>query len=208
MERGQGPLERTGRDTTAQRSGFHSAFKGGWCRLSRLLMQLMQPCPEYSPDRQNNGLSSMTEFRVLIFVAWLVASPFGFAQAQSAAPVRFRFRESKPTTYRLESGAPGRTIPRDWVKAWPENASRFPVEFGSRVVLRLKPGTQVGELLKDSPPRPGRAIAPDLYIVHAADALTALSEAQRLSDRPEVLGSCPVRRRLPIRLHGDRKSVV
>src|SRR6185295_15069737 len=47
-----------------------------------------------------------------------------------------------------------------------------------------------------------RAVAPDLFILQAPDATTALIEAQRLADQPDVLMSCPVRRRLQIRLHG------
>src|SRR5207249_1165002 len=57
-------------------------------------------------------------------------------------------------------------------------------------------------LLTTSPLTPARVVAPNLFILQAPDALTALIEAQRLADQPQVLMSCPVRRQLRIHLHG------
>src|SRR6185503_14650072 len=75
-----------------------------------------------------------------------------FAQApQSGSATRYHFREPRQTYYRVETGpVPARAANArlDWVKAWPENGSRFPVEFGSRVGLQLRPGTDLRELLK------------------------------------------------------------
>ena len=130
----------------------------------------------------------------------------GFAQAPPAASVaRYHFRESRQTYYRVEAGlvpahAAGARL--DWVKAWPENGSPFPVEFGSRVGLQLKPGIDLRELIKERPLTFSRLVAPNLFILQAPNAMTALIEAQRLADQPEVLMSCPVRRRSQLRLHG------
>ena len=68
----------------------------------------------------------------------------------------------------------------DWVKAWPENGSRFPVEFGSRVGLQLKPGTDLRELLAERPLTVSRVVAPNFFILQAADAIarTLLSQAE------------------------------
>src|SRR6266568_2565047 len=148
----------------------------------------------------------MNGFRLLIVGVCSVAALTGFAQAPPAAlSARFHFRESRQTYYRAETEqipARAANARRDWVKAWPENGSRFPVEFGSRVGLQLKPGTDLRELLTKSPLTISRVVAPNLFILQAPDAMTALIEAQRLADRSEVLMSCPIRRRLQIRLHG------
>src|SRR5437773_2112645 len=148
----------------------------------------------------------MNGFRLLIVGVCSFAALTGFAQAPLAAlAARFHFRETRQTYYRVETNlipARAANARRDWVKAWPEYGSRFPVEFGSRVGLQLKPGTDLRELLKERPLTVSRVVAPNLFILQAPDAMTALIEAQRLADQPEVLMSCPIRRRLQIRLHG------
>src|SRR5256886_6767066 len=91
--------------------------------------------------------------RTLICLGGLAAFA-AFAQTPPApSDARFHFREPKPTTYRVEQqnaaggAAQGRS---NWLRAWPENASRHPVQFGSRVPLQLKPRTDIQELLKGS----------------------------------------------------------
>src|SRR5205807_7272500 len=148
----------------------------------------------------------MNGFRLLIVGVCSFGELTGFAQAPPAAVVaRFHFREPRERYYRVEADLiPARatnTRP-DWVSAWPEKGSRFPVEFGSRVGLQLKSGTDLQELLKGRPLTLSRVVASNLFILQAPDAVTALIQAQRLADRSEVLMSCPIRRRLQIRLHG------
>ncbi len=127
----------------------------------------------------------MNGFRLLIVGVCSFAALTGFAQAPpTASAPRFHFRESRPMNYRVEAdliparAANGRL---DWVKAWPENGSRFPVEFGNRVGLQLKPGTDLRELLAERPLTVSRVVAPNFFILQAADAITALIEAQRIS---------------------------
>src|SRR5437667_4157463 len=152
----------------------------------------------------------MNGFRLLIFGLSSFAASTVFAQAPTAALAgRLHFRESRQTYYRVEFDlipALAANAPRNWVKAWPETGSRFPVEFGSRVGLQLKPGTDLRELVTGSPLTLSRVVAPNLFILQAPDATTALIQAQRLADQPEVLMSCPVRRRLQLRLHGPYSS--
>src|SRR5438477_11811834 len=144
--------------------------------------------------------------RLLIVGVCSFAALPGFAQAPPAAVVaRFHFRESRQSYYRVEADlVPARATSArpGWVRAWPENGSRFPVEFGSRVGLQLVPGTELRELLTESSLALSRVVASNLFILQAPDVMTALSEAQRLADQPGVLMSCPIRRRLQIRLHG------
>jgi len=99
-----------------------------------------------------------------------------FAQTPPApASARFHFREPKATAYRVEQQNTAGSAALNWVKAWPENASRYPVEFGSRVALQLTPGTDVREVLKGSSLKFSRVVAADFFVLEAADAPTALS---------------------------------
>src|SRR6266550_9341680 len=108
----------------------------------------------------------MNGFRLLIVGVCSFMAMAGFGQAPPAAlATRFRFREPRQTNYRIEAGPiPDRATNarRDWVKAWPENGSRFPVEFSSRVGLQLKPGTDLRKLLKERPLTLSRVVASNL----------------------------------------------
>src|SRR5262249_26849807 len=89
---------------------------------------------------------------------------------RTAAVAMFHFREPSPQKYRIDTGRfPARiTNTRlDWVQAWPESGSRFPVEFGSRVGLQLKPGSDLRELLAASPLAVSRVVATNLFILQA-----------------------------------------
>ena len=146
------------------------------------------------------------------FRFWTFAGCVGLALAAGAAPspavssnAHFLFREPRPASYRLDtpSASLASTNARPaWVKAWPENGSHYPVEFGSQVALQLKPGTDIQAILKGSSLQLSRIVATDFFVLEAGDAPMALSEAQRLAARPEVLVSCPIRRRQQIRKHG------
>jgi len=121
------------------------------------------------------------------------------------AAARFHFREPRPATFLVEeidsAGSRAGRGPK-WVTAWPENGSRWGVELGFRVALQLKSGADLQEILQGSALNLSRTVAASFFILEAADAPTALNEAQRLAGRPEVLVSCPVQRRSQIRLHG------
>ncbi|MBI5775170.1 MAG: S8 family serine peptidase [Verrucomicrobia bacterium] len=112
---------------------------------------------------------------------------------------RARFREPAATGYRLETSraksAAAASPSVQWLRAWPENGSTNAVEFSSRVTLRLKPGTDLAALLQGRALQLSRTVAPDTYILQAADAWTALREAEQLAQLSEVLVSCPVARR-------------
>jgi subtilisin family serine protease/subtilisin-like proprotein convertase family protein len=142
----------------------------------------------------------------LLFCLGCVA-PLAFsAQAQAASSAgRFHFREPNPSVYRVEGqDAVEFKSPRrsGWIKGWPETGSRYPVEFGSRVALQLKSGTDIRRVLQDSPMKVARIVAPNFFVLDAGDAATALREAQRLAAQPEVLIGCPIQRRQQVRKHG------
>src|SRR5438093_330642 len=143
---------------------------------------------------------------MLLLCLGTLAVVTAFARNQSGpSTVRFHFREPRTTVFRVEEYNPSHSpVGRrpDWITAWPEDASQPGVEFGRRVVLQLKPGTDLRETLNGVSLKLARTIAPNFFVLEAADAPTAMNEAQRLATRPEVLVSCPVRRRAQIRLHG------
>src|SRR6185369_13391150 len=108
----------------------------------------------------------MNGFRLLIVGVCSCAALAGFAQAPPAAARWYHFREPQKRNYRVEAdGIPASLAKarRDWVKAWPEGGSRFPVEFGSRVGLQLRSGTNLRELIMDRPLTLARVVAPDLF---------------------------------------------
>jgi len=150
----------------------------------------------------------MIGFRFIIVGVCTGATLFGLAQSPTAAlPRRYHFREPRATIYRVEADQiPPPDTRREWVQAWPENGSRYSVEFCSRIGLQLKPGADLPELLRERPLTLSRVVAPQLFILQAPDAMTALIEAQRLAAKAEVLLSCPIRRRSQIQLHGRYSS--
>jgi subtilisin-like proprotein convertase family protein/subtilisin family serine protease len=115
-------------------------------------------------------------------------------------PARVEFKEPQTQTYTIEwPQGIGLLADRqkDWVPARAEGSdpSAPPVELGSRVVLQLKPGTDVNLLLEGSRLQVDRTVAPDVYILQAPGTRLAVWEAQRLAQEPEVLASSPVMRR-------------
>src|SRR5438128_8662604 len=104
----------------------------------------------------------MNRLRPLICLGSLaVLTAFG-QTLPPPSPARFLFREPDPMAYRLEqsdstdSGAATRS---GWVRAWQETDPRRPVEFGRRVALRLKPGTDIRAVLEGSSLKFSRTVA-------------------------------------------------
>ena len=128
----------------------------------------------------------------------------GVAGALSGAE-RLAFKEPGARAYRvLESGprllsAPGAD---EWLRVVSDDAAGLPFQFGSRVVLQVKPGTDLNSLLAGSPLRLVEAAGSGWYLLQAAHAREAVTEAQRLSALPAVLTSHPEMKR-PVRLHRD-----
>ena len=92
----------------------------------------------------------MTKLRRLLYVLLFGFAVAGWAQTPPVTAQRFQFREPRLRHYRVEQ--PLRTArapakPVEWLKAWPENGSSNYVETSSRLVIHLKPGTDVNRLL-------------------------------------------------------------
>lgn len=133
-------------------------------------------------------------------LTWLLA--VGLAGALPGAE-RLAFKEPGPRAYRLvESGprllsAPGA---EEWLSVVSDDAAKLPFKLGSRVVLQVVPGTDLNALLVGSPLRLVEEAGSGYYLLQAASAREAVTEAQRLSTLPAVLTSHPEMKR-PIRLH-------
>ena len=122
----------------------------------------------------------------------------GIARAQTpAASLTFQFRQPKLAVYRVEpaSGIQPASVSSDaWVKAAPESAPDNFVLFGSRVVLQIQSGSSLSTLLDGSPLTVARTVSDTVYILQAPDAWTAMREAERLGQRPQIIAAYPVKR--------------
>ncbi len=82
-----------------------------------------------------------------------------------------------------------------WVKAWPENGGSTFVEFGSRLVLELKEPGDPTLVLKGHPLAVARQINDRMFVLAAADTMTALGAAEDLSRDTRVRACYPVARK-------------
>ncbi|MDB6122455.1 MAG: Peptidase and in kexin sedolisin [Pedosphaera sp.] len=107
----------------------------------------------------------------------------------------FRFRTPHEASYRIEVTTPalrGTDNKVEWLKAWPEDGSTNFVQLGNRVVLQLKSGDALKALIAGHSLQLDRTINTNTFILQAPDAYTAVEEAQRLADLPEVIACYPV----------------
>ena len=120
------------------------------------------------------------------------------AQAQVAKPsARFQFREPHLNSYLVETNAAfSKAASANSLMAHRENDPANRVEIQNRVVLKLKTGSDISQTLAGSSLTISRTIAKDTFILQAANAWSALSEAERLAKLPNVLVSSPVMRRV------------
>ncbi len=150
-----------------------------------------------------------TAYRVALVAGWacLVIQAAGqVAEALPAVTEPYFFRTPELREYRVEPKPQValRSAPAaQWIRAWPATGSAAaPLEFGDRVVLQLEDSTRLAEVLSQTSLELARTVAPGVFILQAADAWSALGEAQKLSTRPGVRLAHPVRR-LKGRRHGS-----
>jgi subtilisin family serine protease/subtilisin-like proprotein convertase family protein len=121
------------------------------------------------------------------------------AQASDTNSVfQFEFREPQPRAYlvpRPSSGPGAKTVSSEWIKAWPVEGGGDSVEMGNRIVLQISPRTSLAGVLDNSSARWSRTVTDNLFILQAADAWSALNEAERLARQEGVTASYPVKRR-------------
>ena len=116
------------------------------------------------------------------------------AQAESKTNF-FRFRVPHSLTCRLEeNNAAAQGAKPEWVKVFVGKGTNE-MELGNRIVVQLKPGTDVKKLTAGRAAKLSRTVTPDVFILQAPDAITAMREAEAILELPEVTASYPVMRR-------------
>jgi subtilisin family serine protease/subtilisin-like proprotein convertase family protein len=105
--------------------------------------------------------------------------------------VTYALKTPRLVVYSVDSS----DLAKDWARGHERDRPGVRVQFSSRVVLQLAKGTTLGQALRESPLKPDREFAPNLFILQAPNVKVALEESQRLGKRPGVLVSHPVRRR-------------
>lgn len=130
-----------------------------------------------------------------------------FAWAARAGTNEFRtvhFREPHSTHYVLVDLG-GTNLPARagqlWLRARPESGpTNDVVEFGSRVVVELAPGSDLNSVLTNHNLTLARTVRSNLFILQAPDSQTAIDAAQSLGENAGVVSSVPVMRRA-LKLH-------
>lgn len=118
----------------------------------------------------------------------------------------FSLRDPAPVNYRVIPSSDNRIaghLERDTIKVEKVDGSGRVLELGNRVTLQVRPGVNIQRILEGHPVRLVRTVAEGVHVLEAADASTALAEAQELSKSPDVLVSHPVQRRPQLRKHGS-----
>ena len=130
-----------------------------------------------------------------ILLGYLTLRAAAGATAEAERPVEFR--EPRRTTYLIEPGAAKASLAADtnsWTRARVAGTTNY-VAMGSRIVLRLKPGTELAPLIGDRGLTVARRVSTHLYLLQAKDSATAISQAQALAGESGVEASYPVMRR-------------
>jgi subtilisin family serine protease/subtilisin-like proprotein convertase family protein len=137
---------------------------------------------------------------------WLCSPSVRAQQADPTATIHFQFREPKQAGYNVQQIPSGPALMKSGVlpqrvKAWPDNGSVNHIEFGSRVVLELKPGQELDAVVQGRPVVVARTLSSHLFILQAADAWTALQQAEQMARDERVAACYPVAHR-PKQQHG------
>ncbi len=82
----------------------------------------------------------------------------------------------------------------EWLKVF-VGSSTNTMELGNRIAIQLKSGADLKKLTAGRASKLARTVAPDVFILQAPDAVTAMLEAEAFAKFPEVLASYPVMRR-------------
>ncbi len=117
----------------------------------------------------------------------LVASTF----CAWAVPLKVEFRHPHRATFEIDQAKAKSGEP--WIEAVPSGTTNR-VELGARVVIHVDLGENLAKSLRGRSLKKSRQITPTLFILQAADALTAIREAEIIAKLPHVLACYPVTR--------------
>ena len=116
---------------------------------------------------------------------------------------RVEFREPRQRIYYIEPAAAKASLAdgtNTWTRALPSDGTTNYVAFGSRLVLKVKPGTDLHRIIDGRALTLARQVSSDLVILQAASSDAAITEAEALAQRPGVAACYPVMRRAARRL--------
>ncbi len=106
----------------------------------------------------------------------------------------FQFLEPRRVAYETESTVGKQAADSAWLKLVRTDGWSAPCEFGSRILLKLKAGSDIDATVKRHGGRIARRLSGNTVIVQTAGARQAARLAGSLSQRSETLIACPVRR--------------
>lgn len=128
----------------------------------------------------------------LIFLAFTIQ-----AEAQTNF---FQFRTPHALVCRVEETPAARGTQPEWLKVFVGQSTNT-MELGSRIAIQIKPGTDLKKIIGGRASKLSRNVAPNVFILQAPDAMTAIHEAEAFAKLSDVLASYPVMRR-EADLHG------
>ena len=109
---------------------------------------------------------------------------------------RFQFRLPHAQHYHINAGDwPAASSHEKWLRAWPEDGTTNYVQFGSRVVVQTKSAADLPRLISGRNVSLAQTVASNVFILQCTDAVSAVREADRLAQLPEVLAAYPVIKR-------------
>jgi len=128
----------------------------------------------------------------------VLALAVSFAASRDAACAsreEFRFLEPTAAAYQSIASAAKQGKNDNWLPLACKTREGHVTEFGDRVVVGVRPGTDFKALLSPTERRGLRTMSPGIAIVQTSGAKAAARLATRLGARPEVVLACPIRRR-------------
>lgn len=177
------------------------------CSRVLLLMKILQFYNKlFSTEKRSQLITCRELSRVVhcccaLFLGVAASSSVTRAEpSTNAAQLEFRFPHR--AFYQLYNAKSSDKTSRPlWIKAWPSTSATNAVEFGSRVVVQVRDATALDRLIAARPLKLSRTVAANVFILDAPDAITAVEEANRLAQSPEVSAAYPVVRK-PGQLNG------
>jgi subtilisin family serine protease/subtilisin-like proprotein convertase family protein len=132
----------------------------------------------------------------------LIAARTSVAQGGDSNRLSMNFLMPHPVRYELDLGEEARLsidTGIQWIRAVQAGATNS-VLLGSRIAVRTATAVDLNSLTDPAQLQVARVLEPGWYILQAPNARTAVLEAARLAELPEILVSYPVMRQA-LRLH-------
>jgi hypothetical protein len=135
-------------------------------------------------------------------IAMSLVSAVAVSQADTNVQRTVQFLEPHSVRYVLIESTTNTSGRADqhWTRARLEKGDTNTVEFGSRVVLELTPGTDLSSVISNKNLSLARTVRSNLFILQAGDSQATIDAADLMAGRNGVITSAPVMRRA-LKLH-------